>query len=138
MTRYAAALDDLDAIWRVPLGAALVDAVLARPASEEPKLVTADDADAVVLTGRTARVEALVAGLVGLPIPDAPGRTVRVFAHGASGWRRVEASPSREAAPERATARRGGGIGLRRPSRPGPERASHAHASRFHTSGIGA
>jgi hypothetical protein len=106
MTSYAASLDDLDAVWRVPMGAALVDAVLARPAAEEAAVVTVERTDAVVLRGPKACVEALVAGLLDLPIPDARERTVRVFEKVDGDWRRVLLAPAR---PTARRARRGRG-----------------------------
>jgi len=131
MTRYAASLDDLDAVWRVPIGAALVDAVLARPATEDAAVVTVDRTDAVVLRGTKARVEALVAGLVELPVPDARERTVRVFEKVGGDWRRVLLAPlsrpPRARRERRGTGRREGGsvrAGLRARDRSAPR--SHA------------
>ena len=91
--RYAVPLVDLDATWRTPAGAALIDAALDDQDRDDAVLVTVHGKDAIVLRGPGPRVAAMVAWCVARrpDAPDAP--TVRVFADDGDGWRRVTAAP---------------------------------------------
>ncbi|MCG3134583.1 MAG: hypothetical protein HMLKMBBP_01897 [Planctomycetes bacterium] len=92
--RYAIPLADLDAAWRTPAGAALIDAALDDQDRDDAVLVTVHGKDAVVLRGPGPRVAAMVAWFVTAArnAPDAP--TVRVFGDDGDGWRRVTAAPA--------------------------------------------
>lgn len=92
--RYAIPLADLDAAWRTPAGAALVDSALDDQDCDDAVLVTVHGKDAIVLRGPGPRVAAMVAWCVARrpDAPDAP--TVRVYADDGDGWRRVTAAPA--------------------------------------------
>ncbi|MCE9635782.1 MAG: hypothetical protein K8T90_08765 [Planctomycetes bacterium] len=134
MTRYAVPLHDLDAVWRTPSGAALVDLALDAQRAEDAEVVDVEGTEALVLRGPSARTEALASGLAATAFPAPAVRTARVFANDGDGWRRISAA---DLADRAEVAAREGGRRTRAPSRPGPERASFARACRFHTSGIG-
>ncbi len=127
MTKYAVPLHDLDAVWRTPAGAALVETAIDDHGIGLPEIVTVNGTDAVVLGGPEPRVAALVAGLVGTRLPAPVARTARVFGNDGSGWRRVTTPPE---VPELPNEQPEGGGRTCRPRRTGPERASFAHASR--------
>ncbi len=91
MTRYAVPLHDLEAIWRTPMGAALVEAVL--DDDRDGELVTVRGGDAIVLTGNAARVSALVAGLLRARFPGGLGRSARVYSDEGRGWQQISTSP---------------------------------------------
>lgn len=91
MTRFAVPLHDLDAVWRTPAGAALVDAALDGDRADDAEVVEIGGAEALVLRGPFDRVEALASGFAAAPFPATGARTARVFANDGDGWRRVRA-----------------------------------------------
>lgn len=89
MTRFAVPLHDIDAVWRTPVGAALVDAVLDGERVDDAEVVEIGGTEALVLRGTSEHVEALASGFACAPFPATGARTVRVFANDGAGWRRV-------------------------------------------------
>lgn len=89
MTRFAVPLHDIDAVWRTPMGSALVDVALAGDKAEDAEVVEVDGQEALVLRGPFPRVEALASGFASAAFPATGARTARVFADDGAGWRRV-------------------------------------------------
>jgi hypothetical protein len=131
MTRFAVPLHDLDVVWRTPAGAALVDAALANDRVDDAEVVDVHGAEALVLRGTGACIEALAAGFAAAAFPAPAARTVRVFADDGAGWRRMRASDVAHG--DEVAAGEGGGRTCRG-ERPGPGRASRTRACRFQTS----
>ncbi|MCG3133823.1 MAG: hypothetical protein HMLKMBBP_01088 [Planctomycetes bacterium] len=130
--RFAVSLNDVTSLWRTPAGSALVDAVLAGQKPDDAEVVEIGSVEALVLRGTFAHVAALASGFASAPLPATDARTARVFANDGTGWRRARvedlAMCDEVAAGE-------GGRPTWAPLGHGPERASFARASRFHTPG---
>jgi hypothetical protein len=130
--RFAIAMSDVDALWRTPAGSALVDAVLAGHRPEDAEVIEIGTVEALVLRGTFAHVAALASGFASAPLPATDARTARVFANDGTGWRRARLEDL--AMCDEVAAGEGGGRTWA-PLGHGPERASFARASRFHTPG---
>jgi hypothetical protein len=93
MSRFAAAIDDLDLLWKTRAGSAIVEASVEDQEGADAEVVTVDGNDALVLPGPAPRVAALVSGLVHAHLPGPLGRRVRVFQDGPRGWLPVSEAP---------------------------------------------
>lgn len=130
--RFAVALNDVTSLWRTPAGSALVDAVLAGQKPEDAEVVEIGSVEALVLRGTFTHVAALASGFASAPLPATEARTARVFANDGTGWRRARVE---DLAMCDDVAAGEGGRATWAPLGHGPERASFARASRFHTPG---